>query len=133
MSICKLRLLDIFTFVKSICSRFAQTRYDINLVAKGNISSASAHIESFMTYRKSRQRFISLKKRQISLSKSVFFSGAAGRGRTDTVSLPQDFESSASANSTTAAYEIEYLKRIPYSPLSVNTFFEFNCLEKTDI
>ena len=31
--------------------------------------------------------------------------GAADRGRTDTVSLPQDFESSASANSTTAAYQ----------------------------
>ncbi len=30
-------------------------------------------------------------------------SGAADRGRTDTVSLPLDFESSASANSTTAA------------------------------
>ena len=30
--------------------------------------------------------------------------GAAGRGRTDTVSLPRDFESRASANSTTAAY-----------------------------
>ena len=30
-------------------------------------------------------------------------SGAAGRGRTDTVSLPRDFESRASANFTTAA------------------------------
>ena len=30
--------------------------------------------------------------------------GAAGRTRTDTVSLPLDFESSASANFTTAAY-----------------------------
>ncbi len=30
--------------------------------------------------------------------------GAADRGRTDMVSLPLDFESSASANSTTAAY-----------------------------
>ena len=29
--------------------------------------------------------------------------GAADRGRTDTVSLPQDFESSASASSTTSA------------------------------
>ncbi len=29
--------------------------------------------------------------------------GAAGRGRTVTVSLPPDFESGASANSTTAA------------------------------
>ena len=31
------------------------------------------------------------------------FFGAAGRTRTDTVSLPLDFESSASANFTTAA------------------------------
>ena len=30
--------------------------------------------------------------------------GAADRGRTGMVSLPLDFESSASANSTTAAY-----------------------------
>ena len=37
--------------------------------------------------------------------KPVFFCyGAAGRGRTDTVSLPRDFESRASANSTTAAF-----------------------------
>ena len=35
--------------------------------------------------------------------KGRIFFGAADRGRTDTVSLPQDFESSASANSTTAA------------------------------
>ena len=34
--------------------------------------------------------------------KLVLF-GAAGRSRTDTVSLPSDFESDASANSTTAA------------------------------
>ncbi len=31
------------------------------------------------------------------------FFGAGDRGRTDTVLLPQDFESSASANSTTPA------------------------------
>lgn len=34
---------------------------------------------------------------------SASFNGAAGRGRTDTVSLPRDFESRASANFTTAA------------------------------
>ena len=34
----------------------------------------------------------------------LFCYGAAGRGRTDTVSLPRDFESRASANSTTAAF-----------------------------
>ena len=31
------------------------------------------------------------------------FSGAGGRGRTDTVSLPRDFESRTSANSITPA------------------------------
>ncbi len=36
------------------------------------------------------------------------FPGAADRGRTDTVSLPLDFESSASANSTTAANHITF-------------------------
>ena len=40
-----------------------------------------------------------------SLERSAFeASGAGSRGRTDTVSLPQDFESSASANSTIPAY-----------------------------
>ena len=32
---------------------------------------------------------------------------AAGRGRTGTILLPQDFESCASANSATAAYEVK--------------------------
>ena len=35
--------------------------------------------------------------------RSVSFSGAGDRGRTDTVSLPLDFESSTSANSITPA------------------------------
>lgn len=43
----------------------------------------------------------SLKK--IGTEQSPFRSGAGDRGRTDTVLLPQDFESSASANSTTPA------------------------------
>ncbi len=34
--------------------------------------------------------------------------GAGGRGRTDTVSLPLDFESSTSANSITPAYDADY-------------------------
>lgn len=40
------------------------------------------------------------KKNPVSLS-------AAGRGRTGTILLPQDFESCASANSATAAYEVK--------------------------
>ena len=43
-----------------------------------------------------------IKKNDHSIGIVVFF-GAAGRGRTVTVSLPPDFESGASANSTTAA------------------------------
>ena len=52
LSICKLRLLDIFVITKSICFRYAQTRYDINLVAIAtyrvacNISSLLRHIEN---------------------------------------------------------------------------------------
>ena len=47
----------------------------------------------------------SFKKRTFVLvDKSAFFVGAAGRSRTDTVSLPPDFESGASANFTTAAH-----------------------------
>ena len=42
----------------------------------------------------------------------ALFDGAAGRSRTGTVSLPLDFESSASANFTTAAYFIVFLLQI---------------------
>ena len=49
------------------------------------------------------------------------FFGAGDRGRTDTVSLPLDFESSTSANSITPAYSIEqtilyHKSRFPSSP-----------------
>ena len=45
-----------FCFIKSICFCFAQTRYDINLVAAGQhiepqgISSAIAHIENLAKF-----------------------------------------------------------------------------------
>ena len=45
------------------------------------------------------------KKEQIKSKDLICSYGAAGRGRTDTVSLPRDFESRASANSTTPAYQ----------------------------
>ena len=45
-------------------------------------------------------------KKERGASSSLFF-GAGDRGRTDTVSLPLDFESSTSANSITPAYLIE--------------------------
>ena len=41
------------------------------------------------------------------------FYGAGGRGRTDTVSLPLDFESSASANSTTPAFTAKLYYILP--------------------
>ena len=40
------------------------------------------------------------------------FSGAGDRGRTDTVSLPLDFESSTSANSITPAMDVNYYNTI---------------------
>ena len=43
-------------------------------------------------------------KREGSTSWNLLFFGAGDRGRTDTVSLPLDFESSTSANSITPAY-----------------------------
>ena len=48
-------------------------------------------------------RYGSNAKRSTDLLSMLLFDGAAGRSRTGTVSLPLDFESSASANSTTAA------------------------------
>ena len=51
----------------------------------------------------SNSAFLIQKITQAELGSTYVISGAADRGRTDTVSLPLDFESSASANSTTAA------------------------------
>ena len=47
--------------------------------------------------------------------------GAGGRGRTDTVSLPLDFESSTSANSITPAY-LNHPYILHYFIAFVNTF-----------
>ncbi len=76
--------------------------------------------------------------KKFDLSKQVEFFGAGDRGRTDTVSLPQDFESSASANSTTPAnltqiiiahkyylckYFLKFFTEITYSFLNIFDFF----------
>ena len=45
LSICKLRLLDIFTIVKSICFPFGQTRYDMNSRCRKATYRAVRHIE----------------------------------------------------------------------------------------
>ena len=55
-------------------------------------------------YHPFRQERISLKKVSFVYLQKRLFSGAGGGGRTRTVSLPLDFESSTSANSITPAY-----------------------------
>ena len=60
-----------------------KTRYDINLVAARQHIECVSTYRVCKTYRKSRTRFISTKKRQISLSKSVFFSGSPSLTRTN--------------------------------------------------
>ena len=52
------------------------------------------------------------------------FFGAGDRGRTGTVSLPLDFESSTSANSITPAYFITTKVIIPHISSLVKTFFQ---------
>ena len=51
---------------------------------------------------------------------NLFLFGAGGRGRTDTVSLPLDFESSTSANSITPAN----VHIIAYSKRKIKSFFK---------
>ena len=59
-----------------------------------------------------------------------YFFGAAGRGRTDTVSLPPDFESGASANSTTAAYSLiiisHFFLKVKKNIITAEYFSVFN-------
>ena len=56
----------------------------------------------------SRSELIIYKKRKNRTFKVRFLFGAGDRGRTDTVSLPLDFESSTSANSITPAFNKWY-------------------------
>ena len=53
----------------------------------------------------------STKKRRTNRKGQFFFFGAGSRGRTDTVLLPSDFESDASANSTIPAYGATFGRR----------------------
>ena len=46
---------------------------------------------------------------------ALVFYGAGSRGRTDTVLLPSDFESDASANSTIPAYGADFFAQPHYS------------------
>ena len=64
-------------------------------------------------------------------SSNRFVTGACGRTRTDTVSLPLDFESNASTNSTTQAWKYYIIQDINChhkisvsSILSSSTYFE---------
>ena len=82
-----------------------------------------------------RRRRASFKKRAFCLQdKRLFFCGAGGGGRTRMVSLPPDFESGASANSTTPAklrfilYNTFYKKsRIIFTYLN-EKFIDFLCI-----
>ena len=49
------------------------------------------------------------------LLSQCFFHGAGSRGRTDTVLLPSDFESDASANSTIPAWPPIFISGMYYS------------------
>ena len=51
-------------------------------------------------------RLIVLDKKTLQNLHSAVFFGAGSRGRTDTVLLPSDFESDASANSTIPAWRV---------------------------
>ena len=54
---------------------------------------------------------------------SLLFVGAGSRGRTDTVLLPSDFESDASANSTIPAWCVDLVNAEYYTtPLSKNQY-----------
>ena len=55
------------------------------------------------------------------ITETLVLFGAEGRTRTDTISLPLDFESSASASFTTSAY---CLIIITYTLKQINTFFK---------
>ena len=56
------------------------------------------------------------------------FSGAGSRGRTDTVSLPLDFESSTSANSIIPAYNIGYyITSLNENQAFLEKFFGLGC------
>ena len=63
-------------------------------------------------------------KKAQNLRSKPFWHGADGRGRTDTVSLPRDFESRASANSTTSANQHCSII-ITHNMIVVNTFLKF--------
>ena len=69
-----------------------------------------------------------------SKSKDLDFFGAGGGGRTRMVSLPPDFESGASANSTTPAklrlilYNTFLKKAIPILKYIAEKYYKFLCI-----
>ena len=75
--------------------------------------------EAFREKRSVKKSKVRKNKRSANASLRIFF-GAGSRGRTDMVSLPPDFESGASANSTIPAhnrlyYSISFKKNQPFS------------------
>ena len=102
-----LRWSDIFAKSKVLLqTSFAVILYLFHLSRRRRIPLPKGQYNLRSKYHLFRKEQIQLKK---ALPKKCFFHGAADRGRTDTVSLPLDFESSASANSTTAANHITAL------------------------
>ena len=93
--------------------------------APQRISHAAGVFHLRSKFHKSRKGFISLKRNRLCLvDKGGFFSGAGGRTRTGTVSLPMDFESITSANSIMAANST--IDIIAESFCLVKSFFDFH-------
>ena len=70
-----------------------------NIISVASSSGGSVQNNSFFHYKPSLKII-----KTLPLMARLFFVGAGDRGRTGTVSLPLDFESSTSANSITPAF-----------------------------
>ena len=68
-----------------------------------------------------------IKRKELTNLVSSFF-GAGSRGRTDTVLLPSDFESDASANSTIPAYGAFFVRSSIITQINekINPYFKKN-------
>ena len=94
------------TICKADCSVVSRmSNFSAN--TKGDPKNAKCRVSLINKFYKS---YLSLKNKTKKTPFGVFFYfGAGGGSRTHTVSLPQDFESSASASSTTPAFRTRYI------------------------
>ena len=84
--------------------RLRGKRNEINPPTPAGISHGEAIFHTQSVFHKSRKGFISLKRNNLCpVDKGCFIPGAADGTRTRTVSLPGDFKSPVSTDSTTAA------------------------------